>query len=54
MADMIGKTYSYSVLEWQQRAKVDFYNPDVYYIEPKNEVDEERMEIMNTWSWVVS
>ena len=40
--------------EWQQRAKVDFYNTDVYYIEAKNEADDERMEIMNTWSWAVS
>lgn len=43
-----------AINEWQQRAKVNFYRPDVYYLEPKDEVDDERMEIMNTWSWVVS
>lgn len=39
--------------EWQQRAKVDFYNPDVYYLEPKNEVDEERTETLNVWDGLV-
>lgn len=39
--------------EWQQRARVDFYNPDIYYLESKNEADNERMETLNEWDGLV-
>lgn len=39
--------------EWQERAKVDFYNPSVYYLKSEDLVDNDRLETLNMWNGLV-
>ena len=39
--------------EWQERAKIDFYDPSVYYLKSEDLVDEARTETINEWDEVV-
>lgn len=39
--------------EWQERAKIDFYDPSIYYLKSEDLVDEARTETINEWDEVV-